>query len=204
MSTHAVYLVHGLWGFSAEYIKIRKTLNKAGFKTEMFTYNSVGKSIPESAERLMNKIKIDNSSIISIVCHSMGALVVRSMLEQANSVPNFPNIDRIVMIAPPNQGAVSANFLYKKIFYRFIMGVNLKHICTFPNSLSQTLPIPKSSEVGIIAGIYKSDNDGEIKVEETKLGVEKDFTTVKSHHIFILQKKETRILTLNFLKNGKF
>ena len=201
---HKVYLVHGLCGFSTEFCKIRKTLCKAGFKTEMFSYNSVGKPIAESAEKLTNKIKNDKADTISIVTHSMGALVVRAMLQQADSVSDFPPVYRIVMIAPPNQGAISANKLYEKGFFRFIMGVNLKEICNFPNSLSKTLPFPKNSEVGIIAGIFKDDNDGEIKVEETKLGIEKDFTTVKSHHIFILQKKETSIFLLNFLKKGKF
>lgn len=204
MTTHKVYFVHGLWGFSAEYIQIRRTLNKAGFQTEMFSYNSVGKSLTKSAEKLTKKILKDKSDTISIVCHSMGALVVRSMLQQTDSMADFPSIFRIIMIAPPNKGAVSANSLYEKGFYRFVMGVNLKHICTFDNSLSQTLPAPKNIDVGIIAGVYKHDHDGEIKVDETKLGTEKDFTTVKSHHIFILQKQETINYTLNFLKNGKF
>ena len=204
MASHKVYFVHGLWGFSAEYIKIRHTLKKERFQTEMFSYNSVGKPLTQSAERLMNKIKNDKSDTISIVCHSMGGLVVRSMLQQAEFIPDFPTIYRIVMIAPPNKGAISANSLYEKKFYRFIMGVNLKHICTFPTSLSQTLPVPKNIEIGIIAGNVKNNYDGEIKVEETKLGVEKDFAIVKSHHILILQKKATINYTLNFLKNGKF
>lgn len=204
METHKVYLVHGLWGFASEFYKIRRTLNKADFKTEIFTYNSVSKPIVESARKLRDKIKNDKSGTISIVTHSMGALIVRAMFQQADSVSDFPHIYRIVMIAPPNQGAMSANKLNEKGFFRLIMGVNLKEICNFPNSLSKTLPVPKNSEVGIIAGIFKDDNDGEIKVEETKLGIEKDFATVRSHHIFILQKKATCILTLNFLKNGKF
>lgn len=204
MATHKVYLVHGLWGFSGEYIKIRHALKKEGFITEMFNYNSVGKPLTESAKRLMNKIKKDKSDTISIVCHSMGGLVVRSMLQQAEFIPDFPPIYRMVMIAPPNKGAISANSLYEKRFYRLIMGVNLKHICTFPNSLSQTLPVPQNIEIGTIAGNVNNDYDGEIKVEETKLGVEKDFTIVKSHHILILQKKLTIIYAVNFLKNGKF
>lgn len=204
MPTHKTYFVHGLWGSSVEYLKIKHSLKKEGFQTEMFTYNSVCKPITESAERLMSRIKNDKSDTISIVCHSMGGLVVRSMLQQADSMADFPHIYRIIMIAPPNKGAVSANSLYKKWFYRFVMGVNLKHICTFDHSLSQTLPAPKNIDVGIIAGVYKHDHDGEIKVDETKLGTEKDFTTVKSHHIFILQKQETINYTLNFLKNGKF
>lgn len=204
MATHKVYFVHGLWGFSGEYLKIKHSLKKEGFQTEMFSYNSVGKPITESAEKLMNKIKTDTSDTISIVCHSMGGLVVRSMLQQADSMTDFPFIFRMVMIAPPNKGAVSANSLYKKRFYRYVLVVNLKQICTFDHSLSQTLPLPNNIDVGIIAGIYKQDHDGEIKLDETKLGTEKDFATVKSHHIFILQKQETINYTLNFLKNGKF
>lgn len=204
MGVQKVYLIHGLWGFPFEFYKIRNSLNTSGIKTEIYSYYSVNKPIKESANTLMKKIKDDRSDTISIVTHSMGALVVRSMLQQADSISNFPNIYRIVMIAPPNQGANSANKLYKKKCFRFLFGVNLKEICNFPSSLSKTLPVPKNSEVGIIAGIFKDDNDGEIKVEETKLGIEKDFITVKSHHILILQKKITSIYVVNFLKKGKF
>lgn len=84
------------------------------------------------------------------------------------------------------------------------------------NSLAKKLPtkFPEETDVGIIAGIrgnkygynpfIGSDNDGEIKLEETKLGTEKDFATVKRSHITILQSRKTTKLTLQFLKAENF
>lgn len=205
MNLEKIYIIHGLWGFPLEFFKIEKKLSRNGYKTDVFSYNSVTKDIRKAAKKLYEKIKSDNEEKISIITFSMGGLVFRALLALIENDRNFPTINRAVMIAPPNRGAVSANLLYERAFYRFVMGVNLKHICTFTDSHSQTLPLPKKNiEIGIIAGIFKNDNDGEIKLEETKLGTENDFVTVKSHHVLILQKKSTAIYTMNFLKNGTF
>lgn len=118
------------------------------------------------------------------------------------------------MIAPPNQGTQSGNFMYKYTFFRLLLGVNLRDVKNDKNSLAKKLPMNFPAEVGIIAGIrgrkygynpfIGSDNDGEIRPEETKLGTEQDFATVKSSHVTILQNKKTIQLTLQFLKTGNF
>lgn len=204
MSVQKVYLIHGLMGSRYEFRKINRALTANGFSTDFFSYKSRTDELRSVAEKLYKKVKEDNVSQVTFVTHSMGGLVLRAMCELSDADKDFPLIFRVVMIAPPNQGAVSANTLYKNKFFRWIMGVNLKHICPSPDALSRTLPVPKIAEVGIIAGVFKNDNDGEVKVEETKLGTEKDFVTVKAHHLYILQNTDAVHYTVNFLKKGTF
>lgn len=213
MEKHKVYFVHGLLGFRREYSKLEKALEQGGFDTEFFTYNSRKEDIRTVAENLYRKVRSDNSGKVSFVAHSMGGLVVRALCEHANNDKSFPPIFRVVMIATPNQGAVFAKTLHSIGIVRFIMGVNLRHFFADEDSLARTLPVP-DAEIGIIAGysgkswgynpFIGSDNDLEVMPDETKLGSEKDFATVKSNHIAILRNNKTVNYVLNFLNTGKF
>jgi len=94
------------------------------------------------------------------------------------------------------------------------MGPNVRYMKTDQDSYVNQLPKPYSSEVGIIAGIrgrkngynlfMKGDNDGRIKPERTRLGMEKDFICVKGQHEGLLRKKYVCQLVVRFLKSGSF
>ncbi|MDO5665309.1 MAG: hypothetical protein Q4G63_08650 [Bacteroidia bacterium] len=211
---HKVYIIHGVLGGAYEYVKMRKALEKKGYEASIFSYKSRKERILDVGENLYNHIKKEHHLQISFITHSLGGLVLRAMLKHSLNDTNFPNIHRIVMIAPPNQGTIAGNYMYKHAFFRFLIGVNLRDVKNDEDSLARKLPLIFSAEVGTIAGIRGNkygynpfigeDNDGEIRLEETKLGTEKDFATVKSSHITILQKARTIALTTNFLKTGKF
>lgn len=213
MEKHKVYFVHGILGFRREYSKLEKALKREGFETEFFSYNSRKEDLRIVAEKLYRKVQSEDIEKISFVAHSMGGLVVRALYEQMKNDKSFPRIFRIVMIATPNQGAVFAKVMYSSAILRFIMGVNLRHFLADESALARTLPVP-DAEIGIIAGysgkswgynpFIGSDNDLEVMPEETKLGSEKDFITVKSNHIAILRNKATLAYVVNFLKAGKF
>lgn len=211
---HNVYIIHGVLGGAYEYVRMRKALKKEGYKTSIFSYKSRKEPILDVGKNLYDHIKKEHHQQISFVTHSLGGLVLRAMLRYSFEDTNFPNIHRIVMIAPPNRGTIAGNYMYKHAFFHFLIGVNLRDVKNDENSLARKLPVNFPGEVGIIAGIRGSkygynpfigeDNDGEIRLEETRLGTEKDFATVKSSHITILQKARTITLTTNFLKTGNF
>lgn len=213
MERHKVYFVHGILGFRREYSKLEKALEREGFETEFFSYNSRKEDLRIVAEKLYRKIQSEDIEKISFVAHSMGGLVVRALYDQVENDKLFPRIFRIVMIATPNQGAVFAKVMHSNAILRFIMGANLRHFLADENALARTLPVP-DAEIGIIAGysgkswgynpFIGSDNDLEVMPEETKLGSEKDFITVKSNHIAILRNKATLTYVVNFLKSGEF
>ena len=209
-----VYIVHGVLGGAYEYFSMRRILKKNGFDSEVFSYKSRKTPILETGKKLYDYIKKENLQQVSFITHSLGGLVLRAMLKHSLEDIDFPEIHRIVMIAPPNQGTIAGNYMYKYAIFRFLIGVNLKDVKNDDDSLAKRLPVKFSADVGIIAGVrghkrgynpfIGDDNDGEIKPEETKLGTEKDFITVKSNHITILQNKKTIKLTSQFLKTGAF
>lgn len=213
---HTIYIIHGILGGKYEYGLLRKTLKKEGFISKVFSYKSRKEHILEVSKRLYEEIKKDKTDEIYFITHSLGALILRALLLHSSSDIEFPNIKRVVMIAPPNQGTVAGNFMHKYAFFKLLLGVNLREVKNDADALARKLPekFPLKTEVGIIAGIrgnkygynpfIGSDNDGEIKPEETKLGTENDFVTVKRSHITILQSKKTSQLTLQFLKTGSF
>lgn len=211
---HKIYIIHGILRGSYEFGFLRKSLKKEGFVSEIFTYRSRKERILKVGEKLYEQIKKENLTEVSFITHSLGGLILRAMLLFSKEDLDFPKIRSVVMIAPPNQGTKSGNFMYKYTFFQWLLGVNLRDVKNDENSLAKKLPLMFSAEVGIIAGIrgnkygynpfIGSDNDGEIRPEETKLGTEKDFVTVKSSHVTILQNKKTIQLTIQFLKTGSF
>lgn len=214
MNPHKVYIIHGIMGNKAEYTRMRKVLHENNFETVFFSYKSRRTSITEASKQLYDLIKSENPDSFSLVTHSLGGLIARGLLTYIEQDSVFPKMKRVVMIAPPNQGTVAGNYMYKYSLFRWILGINLRDVKNDEESLALKLPVKFDAEVGIIAGIRGEesgynpyiigDNDGEICPEETKLGTEDDFTTVKANHISILRKNETIDQTVYFLKNGSF
>lgn len=214
MKSHKVYVIHGILGNKSEYTRMRKVLHENNFETVFFSYKSRKTTISEASKQLYELIKSENPDSFSLITHSLGGLIARGLLTYAEQDSVFPKMKRIVMIAPPNQGTVAGNYMYKYSLFRWILGVNLRDVKNDEESLALRLPVKFDAEVGIIAGIrgkesgynpfIDGDNDGEIRPEETKLGTENDFITVKANHISILRKEEAIRQTIQFLKSGSF
>lgn len=211
--SHKVYLIHGFGGFSFTLKKIEKSIKKEHYQTLNYGYKSFD-DLDILGKQLYHRIKESNLDTVSFVTHSMGALLVRSMLQYSVTDEHFPRIFRIIMIAPPNKGADIADFYSAFGNVNYFLGPNLSYMKTDSNSYANRLPKPYDSEIGIIAGIrgkqhgynpfLEGDNDGEIKPENTKLGFEKDYITVIGQHDLMLRKNYVSRLVVDFLKNGSF
>jgi uncharacterized alpha/beta hydrolase family protein len=208
-----VYLIHGYGGLGIEMEKIHKAIEKKGFISEIFTYLSLADDVDSVGKKLFKKIREEGFDTVNFVTHSMGALVVRSMYNQIDSLTKFPFIYRIVMIAPPNNGSPVADFFVQFSFIKFIVGPNINNLTTNPISGAGKYPIP-TCEVGLIAGSYSGkkgvnvfindDNDGVLIPQNTKMGVEKDMVFVKSWHVGLLFNTKVIRLLISFLETGKF
>jgi len=212
-ASHKIYVIHGHGGNRLLMHKLAKNIQNAGYETENFGYPSFTEDIVHVSERLFRKITTDNYDTISFVTHSMGALIVRNLYKLIQDSTDFPVINKIVMIAPPNKGTPVADFFYPCKICRFLLGVNYVHLTTNDNTGLNSLPIP-DCEIGLILGIWgkkhgynpflKSDSDGYILPERAILGVEKDIAYVKAGHTSLTQKKKVSQLAVNFLKYSNF
>ncbi len=212
-SSYKVYLVHG-YGSPKEWLhKINRSLKKEHFVTENYAYHSMIEDLDSLGYDLYRDIKHCGYDTVSFVTHSMGALVVRSMLQYSLQDSTFPVIYRFVMITPPNNGATVADFYSSFKILRPILGPNIVHMRTDSNSLAHKLPVPVKTEIGIIIGErswgkndkrFEGENDGVLTPEQAKLGIEKDIAIAHCHHIRVPKTKQVRQWVINFLRFGSF
>ena len=103
-------------------------LNKnSAFEVMSFGYASTRVPLKEDAKSLALVIsRLEDVKEISFVAHSMGNLVVRHFLHDqlvaARGLGNDPRIQRIVMLAPPNNGAALARRFQYDPTFRLLFG----------------------------------------------------------------------------------
>ena len=209
-SAEYIVLIHGINDTSRGFRKMEKHFS-ADYKVININYPSLKYSIPDLSDKYLKPVmdKIANTDTINIVTHSMGAIILREYFKD-----NHPtNINRIVMISPPNQGSEVADFFHNFFLYKWIYA-------KAGSSLSQAglknliLPDSLGYDCGIIAGtgtllpffsiFIKGKDDGKISENRTKLPDMKDFITLHYSHDFIAKRKKTIKYTEHFLKYGKF
>lgn len=213
-ATH-VYILHG-YGSSVIFMEdLCAFIRKNGFEVTNWGYKSLTDPIPQVGRRLLSDIKHHpKTDTIDFVTHSMGGVVVRSMLSDATGDTSCPCIGKIVMMTPPNKGSLLADFFSKITIVKWFLGPNLENLKTDSASLVNRLPRLKGKEVGIIAGarfagagynpLIPGDNDGFLTQNQTRLGVEKDFLVVPEGHITFMYNATVKENVLCFLKKGRF
>jgi hypothetical protein len=120
MPPRVVLILGGLQSQSEASIQFATALKEcSGARSEcayaVYNYPNDG-PIEESGESLRLLLKQLSEKApnahVSIVAHSMGALVARSALELSNDEqqPQVSNVDRLIMVCPPNHGSVLAQY----------------------------------------------------------------------------------------------
>jgi hypothetical protein len=213
-ASQKVVVIHGYACPKLLMNKLEKRIERAHFDTENYGYRSVSEDLDSLGKDMYVHIRTLKTDTISFVTHSMGALVVRSMLNFSQADSSFPVIYRIVMISPPNNGAEFADIGSSMKGLKFLVGPNVEKLKTGSGSYTSHLPIPYRSEVGIIFGykgnrhgynpLIKGDNDGLLSPQCTSLGIEKDIAAVKVNHALIHRNKKVGNMVVAFLKTGGF
>jgi pimeloyl-ACP methyl ester carboxylesterase len=154
---------------------------------------------------------------IDLVSHSLGSLVIRHYLsdttDPATGRQGDARIQRIVMYAPPNQGAELAEKLGRNQVFKMVFGQAGLQLAREWPELEKKLAVPQC-EFGIIAGgrgdergwnpLLTGDDDGVVSVATTRLAGASDFLVVPSSHTFIMTSPQVLDCTLRFLEQGCF
>lgn len=105
-SKQQVIFVHGLNSRPEDLNGLITEVERAGHWCATFRYPN-DQSISRSAQLLSQELRDlchrDPVRRIVLIAHSMGGLVVREAVENSNLDPG--NIDRLILIAPPNHGS---------------------------------------------------------------------------------------------------
>ena len=142
---------------------------------------------------------------VDIVSHSMGGLVTRAALRHA------PPVGRIVMLAPPNQGARMAEAARTVLpFHR----LGWDPLAPLLPGAPDDLPDGTDVEIGVLTGgrghrhgynpLLGGDNDGKVRVDEAALPGATDFLVLPAHHTFVMAWPAVLSQVVHFLQTGAF
>ncbi len=157
MRGKAVVLLHGLAAPCWSMQLLARHLRKHGnYETFAIDYASTRSTIDAQAQGLARVIEgLEGIDEIDLVGHSMGNIVIRRYLagDSSPTVGWRPDhrIARIVMIAPPNHGSITATRLSDNALFKAALGESGRQLGVNWKDLETRLAIP-SCEFGIIAG----------------------------------------------------
>jgi hypothetical protein len=182
---HLVVLLHGLGRTRRSLARLDRGLVEAGFTTARLDYPSTRRPIQEHAATVAELLDhLPTPRKLSFASHSLGGLVVRQLLSYDSAWRS--SVERIVMVAPPNQGASLAASLDKGSVMRGILGPSYGQIA---RGFATTLPVPDvpvAIFAGDVAGVPGVPGDGLVSVEETRLDGASEHHIVPAIHTFLM------------------
>jgi triacylglycerol lipase len=209
-----VILLHGLCRTSHSMSKMQRALEDAGYTVWNVDYPSRTALIPKLADDAIGKAvaecRQNGATKIDFVTHSMGGILVRSYLARHS----IPDLGRVVMLAPPNQGSEIVDKLGGLKLFKWINGPAGNELGTDNESLLNKLG-PANFPLGVIAGdrsinwinsllLIPGPDDGKVSVKRAKVAGMMDLIVIHSTHPFIMRNRQAIRQTIAFLRNGKF
>ncbi len=209
-----VVLLHGLMRPSISMSKMQRELEADGFITANIDYPSRDYLVEELADIAVEDglaacRATESVSHIHFVTHSLGGILVRQYL----SGNDIPELGRVVMIGPPNQGSAAVDELGDVPGFDWLNGPAGRQLGKGENSVPLALG-PADFELGVIAGnrtidpitsaVLENPDDGRVSVEDTRLDGMADFIIVDHSHAFMMRMQKTIEHTIQFLRTGSF
>lgn len=190
-----VFLVHGMGRTPLSMFLLGRRLERAGYRTASFGYLTTTGQVADLGAALAKRVAAleGEAPAVHFVGHSLGNIIVRWLLAHERPA----RAGRVVMLAPPNQGAAVADR-----WARWIGRVmpQIHEVRTLPDTPARSLRLPDDVDVGIIAGL----NDAKVRVEETHLDGARDHAVVPAYHTFIMNRGDVHRLVCTFLRDGRF
>lgn len=210
---HCVMLLHGLARTSASMRPMAEHLADAGFAVVNIDYPSRHFTIRNLSEmavpRGLANCRERGASQIYAVAHSLGGILMRDYLSRQS----IPDIVRIVMLAPPNQGSEVVDKLRDLPGFQWLNGPAGGQLGTDESSIPRSLgPIEK--DTAVIAGtttinlflstLLEDPDDGKVSLKSTRLNGMCAFLSVPAAHPFIMKDETVMIEVHNYLSTGRF
>ena len=214
LAADCVVLLHGLARTAMSMNPMQRALIDAGFETANIDYASRNFTIEELADSVIpeglaacrSKGSVGH---IHFVTHSLGGILLRQYL----SMHPIPDLGRVVMLGPPNQGSIAVDELREVPGFDWLNGPAGLQLGKGEDSVPLKLG-PATFELGVIAGnrtidpitssVLENPDDGRVSVEDTRLDGMTDFIVVEHSHAFMMRMRRPIDLTIKFLNSGSF
>ncbi len=212
-SKECVVLLHGLNRSWRAMRPMAAALQQAGFTTANVDYPSQAGPVEEIAPLAvgtgLRECRATGAERIHFVTHSIGGILLRYENERAA----IPDLGRVVMLGPPNQGSELVDLTQDWPGIATISGAAGLQLGTDEKSVPSSLG-PVDFELGVIAGtgtinvlasaMLPNPDDGKVSVAATRVEGMDDFLVVKNSHRYITRGDIVLRNTESFLKTGRF
>jgi hypothetical protein len=212
---HLVIIIPGLNGLLRTFSAIENGLRDNGYETFLWNFASNRADARGHAQRLHDIIgRLEDINKISFVTHSLGGLILRTLLSEENNWHDKFELGEIVMIAPPHGGSFFADIIRDtpelEGLYQWVCGRVGEDLTTRGASELPPLSVP----VGIIIGgtgnklgfnpLANRDNDIVVSRDSSNVDLAVDSVQIKGSHTLMLWNKQTVEHTLHFIEHGRF
>ncbi len=208
-----VVLLHGLNRSWRAMRTMAAALHQAGYSTANVDYPSQAGPIetlaPLAVESGLKSCRDAGAGRIHFVTHSIGGILLR----YAHDVEPIPDLGRVVMLAPPNQGSEVVDITRDWPTAALFGGEAGLQLGTGADSIPRQLG-PADFELGVIAGtgttnllfsaMLPESDDGKVTVASTQVDGMDDFLVVRNSHFFIMTDRNVIDNTRAFLETGAF
>ena len=204
---HVVVLLHGLFRGPRSLAQLERRLRAEGYATVAMAYASRYGDLDAHAAALRALLAELPAQRVTFVTHSLGGLVVRAALTREDG-RLMPQVDGVVMLFPPNQGAWLADKWEGNVVARWMVGPVLDDLT---RARARTLPIP-AVPIAVVAGgrgngigrswFVPGDDDGTVAVADTLLPDLASFHVLDAGHTFGMNDQAVQLEVLQVL--GEF
>lgn len=199
--TAEVVLVPGLWMPAAEMWLIATRLRRAGYTTRCFGYRG-REPFEANIERLARSVE---GRAVHFIGHSTGGVLIFDFLRQ------FPALacGRVILLGAPVRGCLAGRRLGAAAIGRWMLGASLARWSECdadwrrPEALgviAGTLPLGVGRALGRLPG----ENDGVVRVEETRIDGMAGHVQVRAAHSMLPVSSRVASLAGRFLGTGRF
>lgn len=212
-ANNCVILLHGLARTASSMEKMEAELQKKGYRVVNVDYESRKHPVENLAEMAvgtgLKQCREESVEKIHFVTHSLGGILVRQYLNEHR----IPELDRVVMLGPPNQGSEVVDKLRDMPGFEVLNGPAGMQLGTTDEDIPRQLG-PVDFELGVIAGTrsinlilstYLPDtDDGKVTVTSAKVEGMSDFIALPVTHPMMMKNSSVIAQVLHFLEYGKF
>lgn len=201
--------IHGIGRSSKCFSGLSRSLEAEGVRMIGFDYPSTRISIQDSVSYLQSVLDhLPDVERIDVVCHSMGGLLLRSLL----STSCESRFQRAVFLGVPHHGAEVADVLRRNPLFKMVMGPAGQQLVTDPASGMNHMPIPEFEFATIAGGrganrgfnpLLPGDNDLTVTVESAQLEGASDSLRLPVIHSLLMADQRCISATVRFLETGR-